>query len=81
MKKTSDTLPEHYANFMLRDILNLKPIEIEQMDMIEYHESINYVVTKFRLQTFDSGKKKSKGTIHFKQDEDYDHDPTFYSQV
>ena len=81
MKRTSDTIPEHYADLMLQDILHLKPIEIEQMGMIEYHEAINYVVTKFRLQNLYPTEKKQKNKIYFNQPADYDHDPTFISKV
>lgn len=81
VKRSSDIIPEQYANLMLRDILHLKPIEIEKMGMIEYHEAINYVVMKFRLQTLYSEEKNSKDTIHFDQPADYDYDPTFVSKV
>ena len=83
-----EKLPPSYEQFLLRDILNISPMEKEQMSYIDSREALNYATITYRLRsmgTTDESKLPSKGkteqTMKFNQKPDWDHDPDFYSKV
>ena len=55
--------------------------QIDQLDLIQWNEAVNYAVTRLRMQSMVDTTPKPGETIHYNQPKGFDHDPNFISQV